>query len=424
MNKKKKGYGFDSMLVHSERDEEEVSATTPIYATASYMFDSPEEAAELFSLEREGDIYSRISNPTTREFENRMANIEKGVGAVATSSGMGAISLLTASLVEKGENIVSSSKLYGGTYNLFTRTLPNWGVKTKLFDDVEEVQEKIDEDTKFVHVETIGNPTLEVPDFQRISKIAHRNGIPLVVDNTFATPYLCNPIEHGADIVWQSTTKWINGHGNAIGGIVIDSGNFDWKNSKFDALIEPDESYHGLSFVEKFDNEAFVTHLRAKSLRNFGACPSPFNSFLNIVGLETLSLRMKKHCDNTECVVEYLQDHEKVKWVTYPKLENHVSHQTAKKYLDDGYGAVLTFGVQGGHEAGKRLIRDVDMISFSANVGDSKSLIIHPSSTTHKQLTKNEKIESGITDDLIRLSVGLEDPDDIKSDLEKALEEV
>ncbi|MEF8874980.1 MAG: aminotransferase class I/II-fold pyridoxal phosphate-dependent enzyme, partial [Candidatus Thermoplasmatota archaeon] len=233
-------YGFDSLLIHSEEKKETKSATTPIHATASYMFDSADEAAELFELEKDGDIYSRISNPTTREFESRLANIEKGVGSVATSSGMAAISLLVSSLVEKGENIVSSSKLYGGTYNLFTRTLPKWGVKTKLFDEIDEIESKIDEETKFLHVETIGNPTLEVPDFERISKIAHENGIPLVVDNTFATPYLCNPIEHGADIVWHSTTKWINGHGNAIGGAVIDSGDFDWEDSKFDDLIEPD----------------------------------------------------------------------------------------------------------------------------------------------------------------------------------------
>ncbi|MBS3817260.1 MAG: O-acetylhomoserine aminocarboxypropyltransferase/cysteine synthase, partial [Candidatus Thermoplasmatota archaeon] len=317
-------YGFDSLLIHSEEKKETKSTTTPIHATASYRFDSADEAAELFELEKDGDIYSRISNPTTREFESRLANIEKGVGSVATSSGMAAISLLVSSLVEKGENIVSSSKLYGGTYNLFTRTLPKWGVKTRLFDEIDEIESKIDEDTKFLHVETIGNPTLEVPDFERISKIAHENGIPLVVDNTFATPYLCNPIEHGADIVWHSTTKWINGHGNAIGGAVIDSGDFDWKDSKFDDLIEPDDAYHGLSFLEEFGEEAFITYLRNKSLRNFGACPSPFNSFLNLTGLETLSVRMEKHCKNAEILAEFLKDHEKVNWVKYPKLKNHV----------------------------------------------------------------------------------------------------
>jgi len=414
-------YGFDSLLLHSRKEKETRSATTPIHSTASYKFKSAEEAAELFSLERDNDIYSRISNPTTKEFESRITSLEKGVGSVAVSSGMAAISLIVSSLVKKDENIVSSSKLYGGTYNLFTRTLPRWGIKTKLFDNEKEIEEKIDEKTKFIHVETIGNPTLEVPDFKRISRIAHEKDLPLVVDNTFATPYLCNPIEYGADIVWHSTTKWINGHGNAIGGIVIDSGEFEWKNSEFDNLIEPDESYRGLSFVEEFGKEAFISYLRAKSLRNFGACPSPFNSFLNLVGLETLSVRMEKHCRNSERIVDFLEDHEKVTWVRYPKMKCHISHNTASDYLNNGYGGVLTFGVKGGHEAGKKLIENVDMISFSANVGDTKSLIIHPSSTTHKQLSEVEKKEAGIIEDMIRLSVGIEDVSDIKKDLDKAL---
>ncbi|MFO7792120.1 MAG: O-acetylhomoserine aminocarboxypropyltransferase/cysteine synthase family protein [Candidatus Saliniplasma sp.] len=418
-------YNFDTHSIHSEdHDDDSVSCTTPIHSTASYLFKDTEEAADLFSLEKTGDIYSRISNPTTRVFEDRITNLEGGVGAVATSSGMAAINLIISSLADKGDNIVSSSKLYGGTFTLFTQRLPEYGIEVRMADKEKDIVNKIDEDTKCIHFETIGNPSLEVPDFERISQIAHENGLPLVVDNTFATPYLCKPIEHGADIVWHSTTKWINGHGNAIGGIVIDSGNFDWKKAKFEQFYKEDDSYHGLSFYEQFKERAFIEYCRCKGLRDFGACPSPFNSFLNLIGLETLSLRMDKHCSNAEKLARFLKGHEKVNWVSYPGLEDHTFHSTASRYLKNGYGAVLTFGLDGGYKAGKKLIEEVELISFSANLGDTKSLIIHPSSTIHRQLNEEEKKRSGVTDDLIRFSVGIEDPIDIKKDLKRALNKI
>ncbi len=427
-----KKLNFDSRSIHSEREEKEkskerndtVPTTTPIHPTASYLFENTTEASELFSLEKKGDIYSRISNPTTRTFEKRVADLENGVGAVATSSGMGAINLIVSSLVDEEENIVSSSNLYGGTYTLFTQRLPEFGIEVRLLEKENDIADKIDEDTKLVHFETIGNPSLEIPDFDKITSIAHENGVPVVIDNTFATPYLCNPIEHGADIVWHSTTKWINGHANAIGGIVIDSGEFDWKKNGFKNLFEPDESYHGLSFEKRFGNEAFIEYCRAKGLRDFGASPSPFNSFLNLTGLETLSLRMDKHCRNSEKIVDFLGEHPKVEWVRYPGLSDHPSRDNAKNYLRNGYGAVITFGLKGGYDSCKKLIEEVELISFSANLGDTKSLIIHPSSTIHSQLSEEEKRKSGVSDDLIRLSVGIEDPRDIKKDLHEALSKV
>lgn len=417
-------YGFDTYSVHNENDDKIKSCTTPIHSTSSYLFENAEEAAELFSLKKKGDIYSRISNPTTRTFEDRMTNLEGGVGSVATSSGMAAINLVISSLINKGENIVSSSKLYGGTFTLLTHTLPEYGIETKFVDGFIDIEKKIDDNTRLVYLETISNPSLEVPDFEKIAQIAHENEVPLVVDNTFATPYLCNPIQFGADIVCHSTTKWINGHGNSIGGIVIDSGNFDWEADGFEHLCQEDDSYHGLSFLDEFSEESFIEYCRAKGLRDFGSCPSPFNSFLNLLGLETLSLRMKKHCKNTEKVANFLKEHKKVNWVNYPGLEEHISYENAKRYLKNGFGAVITFGIEGGYESGKKLIEEVDLISLSANLGDTKSLIIHPSSTIHKQLNEEEKEKTGVSDDLIRLSVGIEDPVDIKNDLSKAFNEI
>jgi len=420
-----KNYNFDTYSIHSEKEDRLTdSCTTPIHCTSSYELRDTEEAADLFSLKKKGDIYSRISNPTTKVFEDRITNLEKGVGSVATSSGMAAINLIISSLANQGDNIVSSSDLYGGTFTLFTQTLPEYGLETRLVDEKNEIIEEIDEDTKFIHYETIGNPSLKVPDIKNIAKIAHENEVPLVVDNTFATPYLCNPIEYGADIVWHSTTKWINGHGNSIGGVVIDSGNFDWKESGFKNIYEKDDSYHGLSFFDEFGEMSFIEYCRAKGLRDFGACPSPFNSYLNLVGLETLSLRMKKHCKNAQKLTRFLKEHEKVEWINYPGLEDHDTYYNACKYLKNGFGGVLTFALKGGFEAGKRLTEEVDLITFSANLGDTKTLIIHPSSTIHSQLTEREKEMTGVSDDLMRLNVGIEDPEDIIHDLNEAFKRV
>lgn len=426
-NYNEKSFDFDTLTVHGggQASTSNVNpCAVPIYQTASFLFDSTEQARRLFSLEESGHIYSRISNPTTGKFEQRIAGLEGGVGAIATASGMSAINLITFTLAESGDNVVSSGNLYGGTYTYFTQSLPRYGIEARLVkdDDPEKFAEAIDGNTKFVHLETISNPLLEVPDIQEISRIAHDYHLPLIVDNTFATPYLCRPFEYGADIVWHSTTKWINGHGNTIGGIVVDSGNFDWTAGNYPNLTEPDPSYHGLNFRERFGDQAFVQNLRARGQRDLGSAQSPFDSFLNLQGLETLSLRMERHCDNALQIARYLQDHRKVKWVRYPGLESHPTHKLASTYLKHGFGGVIAFGVKGGYGAGKTIMESVELISFLANVGDAKSLIIHPTSTTHGQLSDKEKASAGITDDLLRFSVGIESPDDIIADLDRALQ--
>ncbi|MFW6071233.1 MAG: O-acetylhomoserine aminocarboxypropyltransferase/cysteine synthase family protein [Candidatus Bipolaricaulota bacterium] len=420
--------GFSTRAVHAGGEvgaSDTRSSATPIHQTASYNLKDVEEAQKLFSLEKEGDIYSRISNPTNAVFEERLASLEGGVGSVVTSSGMSALNLIVFTLMESGDNVVSSSSLYGGTYTFFTQSMPRYGMDAKLVeeDDPGKFAEKIDDKTRFLHVETIGNPSLDVPDFEGISEVADEANVPLVVDNTFATPYLCRPFEHGADIVWHSTTKWLNGGGTTIGGAVVDSGDFEWENGDFAQLTEPDPSYHGVNFRERFGDAAFITNLRARGLRDLGSAQSPFDTFLNLKGLETLPLRMDKHCENAMEVAEFLQEHPGVSWVNYPGLSTHSSHEPASKYLENGFGGMIGFGVSGGYEAGKQLLESVDMISFLANVGDAKSLIIHPSSTTHQQLDEEEKKSAGITDDALRLSVGIEDPSDIKNDLSEALSE-
>ncbi len=423
-----RNHKFDTLSVHAgqEPDSEAKSRAVPIYQTASYLFDDAEQAADLFSLEEEGNIYSRISNPTNEVFERRMASLEGGAGAVATTSGMSALNAIVFTLAESGENIVSSSNLYGGTYTYFTHSLTRYGIEARLVeeDDPGRFAEKIDEDTKFVHLETIGNPSLEVPDIEALARVAHDRDLPLVVDNTFATPYLCRPFNHGADVVWHSTTKWINGHGTTIGGVVVDSGNFNWEKGDYSNLTEPDPSYHGVNFREKFGEEAFIANLRARGLRDLGANQSPFDAFLNLQGVETLPLRMEKHSANAMDIAGYLEDHPQISWVNYPGLPDHPTHELASDYLEGGYGGIITFGLEGGFPAGKTLIESVELISFLANVGDAKSLIIHPSSTTHQQLSEEEKQSAGITDDMIRFSVGIEDPEDLKADLSQALERI
>ncbi len=377
-------------------------------------------------LEEEGDIYSRISNPTNAVFEERLAALEGGVGSVVTSSGMSALNLIVFTLMESGENLVTSSNIYGGTNTYFTHSMSKYGMEARFTEDdsPERFSEKIDDKTRFLHLETIGNPSLNVPDIEAIAEVAHEADVPLVVDNTFATPYLCKPFEHGADIIWHSTTKWLNGGGTTIGGAVVDSGDFPWESGNFPGLTEDDPSYHGVNFRERFGDAAFINNLRARGLRDLGSTQSPFDTFLNLKGMETLPLRMDKHCENATLISEFLNDHPGVSWVNYPGLETHETHDMASRYLKHGYGGVITFGIKEGYKAGVEFMETVELISFLANVGDAKSLIIHPSSTTHQQLSKEEKKSGGITDDLLRLSVGIEDPEDIKEDLDRALKKV
>ena len=418
-------YGFSTLSVHAgqEPDPATGSRAVPIYQTTSYVFDDADHAADLFALDEPGNIYSRIMNPTNEVLEKRMAALEGGVGALAVASGQSAETISILNIAHQGQEIVSGSSLYGGTYNLFAHTLPKYGIEVKFADSTEpeSFQQKIGAKTRALYIETIGNPRLDVPDIERIAEIAHDAGVPLIVDNTFATPYLCNPFEYGADIVIHSTTKFIGGHGTSIGGIIIDSGNFNWEANDYPELSEPDPSYHGIVYTEHFGDEAYIAKARVQLLRDLGSCQSPFNSFLFLQGLETLGLRMEKHCKNAQQIAEFLSRHQKVSWVNYPGLSDHLTHETASRYLDKGYGAILTFGVRGGKESGVNFIENLQLISHLANVGDAKTLAIHPASTTHQQLDEDEREKSGVTSDMIRLSVGIEDPEDIIADLDRAL---
>ena len=396
----------------------------PIYATTSYVFNDAAHAARLFGLQEFGNIYTRIMNPTTGVFEERIAALEGGVGALGLASGQAAETLAILNLARSGDNIVSSSSLYGGTFNLFRYTLPKLGITTRFVDGTrpDAFAPAIDERTKAVYLETIGNPRLDVHDIAAIAAIAHAHGVPLLVDNTFA-PLLAKPIEHGADIVIHSATKWIGGHGTAIGGVVVDGGSFDWAASeRFRAdFVEPDPSYHGISYTGAFGRLAFITKLRVQGLRDLGPALSPFNSWLFLQGLETLPLRIARHSENALAVAHWLERQPSVSWVSYPGLPSHAGHRNALKYLSGGFGGIITFGVAGGVEAGRKLIDAVNLFSLLANVGDAKSLIIHPASTTHSQLSADDQFASGVTDDLVRLSVGLEHVDDLIADLDQAL---
>ncbi len=417
--------GFQTKSVHAGQDPDPAtgSRAVPIYQTTSYVFEDTDEAADLFALDKPGNIYSRIMNPTNAVFEERVANLEGGVGALAVASGQSAETISILNITREGQNIVSGSSLYGGTYNLFAHTLPKYGIEVKFADSnrPESFKEHIDEDTRALYLETIGNPRLDVPDLNRVAEIAHQHDLPLIVDNTFATPYVCRPLEHGADIVIHSTTKFIGGHGTSIGGIIVDGGSFDWEAGDYPELSEPDPSYHGIVYTDRFEEAAFIYKARVQLLRDLGSCLSPFNSFLFLQGLETLGLRMEKHCSNALEVAEFLQESDEVSWVNYPGLEDHMTHDTADKYLENGYGAVLTFGVKGGRQAGIDFIENLELISHLANVGDAKTLAIHPASTTHQQLTEEEQEKSGVTSDMVRVSVGIEDARDIIADLEQAL---
>lgn len=425
--------GIGTRAVHAAQDTADPatgSRAVPIYATTSYVFDSPEHAADLFGLRQFGNIYTRIMNPTTDVFERRIADLEGGVAAVATASGQSAETLAILNLAQAGDSIVASRSLYGGTVALFAHTLPRLGITTRFVDttDLGAVEAAIDETTRAVYVETIGNPGLEVPDLRGLADLAHAHGVPLVVDNTFATPILARPFEHGADIVVHSATKWIGGHGTAIGGVVVDGGTFDWGNEpRFrDLYATPEPAYHGLTFAEAFGdldgaNLAYALRLRVVLLRDLGAALSPFNAFLFLQGLETLHLRIQRHADNALLLARWLEGHPAVAWVSYPGLKSHPTHDQAVRTLEGGFGGVLTFGVLGGEDAAKAVISGTELFSLLANVGDAKSLVIHPWSTTHEQLTDEERRAAGVTPDQIRLSVGIEDFADLQGDLDRAL---
>ncbi len=423
--------GIGTLAVHAGQEDPDPTTgarAVPIYQTSSYVFKSPDHAANLFALKEFGNIYSRMMNPTCDVFERRIAALEGGTGALAVSSGMSAISLALLAITEVGDEIVSADNLYGGTYQLFNYTFPKLGRRVRFVDstDPEKFEDAITDKTRAVYAETIGNPKLDVPEFEKIAEIAHRSEIPFVVDNTVGMG-LTGPIDYGADIVVLSATKFINGHGNSIGGVIVDSGKFDWSKGKFPEFTEPDPSYHGLRFWETFGdfpglgNVAFIIKVRVQLLRDLGPCLSPFNAFLSLQGLETLALRVERHSENAMLVAEHLRDHPAVTWVNYPGLKDHPSHDLARRYLRGRYGAILGFGIKGGMEAGKRFIESVELFSHLANIGDSKSLVIHPASTTHQQLTTDEQLACGVTPDFVRLSVGIEDVEDIIADLDQAL---
>lgn len=419
-------YDLETLAIHAgqEVDPVTLSRAVPLYQTTSYAFRDADHAANLFALKEFGNIYTRLMNPTTDVFEKRVAALEGGVGALATASGQAAITYAILNIAGAGDEIVSASSLYGGTYNLLSTTLAKLGIKTHFVDaaDPENFRKAITPATKALYAETVGNPKGDVLDIEAVAKIAHENGIPLIVDNTFPSPYLLRPIEHGADIVVHSATKFIGGHGTSIGGVIVDGGKFDWAaNDKFPGLTEPDPSYHGVVYAEAVGPIAYIIKARVQLLRDMGAAISPFNAFLLLQGLETLHLRMERHSENALKVAQFLEQHDAVQSVSYSGLASHPSYELAKKYLPNGQGAIMTFEVKGGVEAGRKLIENVKLFSHLANVGDSKSLIIHPASTTHQQLEEAEQLSAGVGPGMIRLSIGTESAKDIIADLDQAL---
>jgi len=420
-----RSFGFATRALHAgqQPDSDTGARAVPLYQTTSYVFQDTAHAAALFNLQRLGNIYTRIMNPTTAVFEERMASLERGVGGLAVGSGQAAQFIAIASLLEAGDEIVSANTLYGGTYTQFDVSFRRLGIQTTFVepDDPENFRRAIKPRTRVLYGETIGNPRMNVLDIAAVAAIAHEHNLPLVIDNTFATPYLCRPIEHGADIVVHSATKFIGGHGTSIGGIIVDRGRFPWDRGRFPQLLEPSKGYHGIRFYETFGDFAYIMKARVEGLRDFGPALSPFNSFLFLQGLETLALRMERHSENALKVANFLAAHQQVAWVNYPGLEAGPYRGLAQRYLPRGAGGVLTFGIKGGLEAVRRFIEALQVFSHLANIGDAKSLVIHPASTTHQQLTKDEREVGGITDYLIRLSVGLEDIDDILWDLDRGL---
>jgi O-acetylhomoserine/O-acetylserine sulfhydrylase len=429
----RKRYRYETLQLHAGQQPDPVtkSRAVPIYQTTSYVFDDAQHAADLFELKKPGNIYTRIMNPTTDVFEQRMAALEGGIAALATSSGQAAQFIALNTIVQAGENIVSTSNLYGGTYNQFKISFKRLGIDVKFSADdaPENFKALLDKNTRAIYLESISNPRLNVPDFAALVKVAHDHGIPLVVDNTFgAAGYLARPFDFGADIITASATKWIGGHGTSLGGIIIDSGKFNWANGNFPEFTQPDPGYHGLNFWETFGNNsptgniAFIIRSRVEGLRDFGPALSPFNAFLLLQGLETLSLRIERHCQNGMALAEWLSKHPGVSWVLYPGLKSHPTYKNARKYLRAGlFGSMLTFGLKGGLAAGKQFVNNVKLASLLANVGDAKTLVIHPASTTHQQMTEQEQADSGVSADMIRVSVGLEHIDDIIADFDQAL---
>jgi O-acetylhomoserine (thiol)-lyase len=419
-------FGFNTRALHAGQrpDAATGSRAVPIYQTTSYVFEDTQHAANLFNLQRFGNIYTRIMNPTTAAFEERMASLEGGVGALATSSGQAAQFITVFTLMGEGDEIVASNSLYGGTHTQFDVSLRKIGIDATFVDgtDAENFRAAIGPNTKALYAETIGNPTGDILDIEAVAAVAHEHGIPLIVDNTFASPYLCRPIEWGADIVVQSATKFVGGHGTSIGGVIVDGGTFPWDNGTFPGMTEPSKGYHGIRFYETFGDWAWIMKARVESMRDMGSAISPFNSFLMLQGLETLGLRMDRHVANAQRVAEYLDSHPGVEWVSYGGLPESPYRSLAQKYLPKGPGAIFTFGVKGGFEAGRRFIEGVRLFSHLANVGDAKSLVIHPASTTHAQLSEEEQIAAGVGPDMIRISVGVEDIEDLLWDLENALE--
>ena len=419
-------FGFETLCLHAgqQPDPTTGSRAVPIYQSTAYVFDSTDHAASLFNLQTFGNIYTRIMNPTNAVFEERMAALEGGRGALAVASGMAAQMVAILTIMEAEDELVSSSTLYGGTYSQFDVSFRKLGINTKFVnpDEPENFKKAVTKKTKAIFAETIGNPLINVLDIEAVASIAHEAGIPLIVDNTFATPYLCRPFEFGADIIVHSATKFICGHGTSIGGVIVESGKFPWDNGNFPVMMEPSKAYHGVRFYETFGDFGYIMKARVETLRTFGPALSPFNSFLFIQGLETLHLRMERHCSNALAVAKFLKDHPAVTWVNYPGLTDNPYHELAKRYLPKGAGSIFTFGINGGKEAGVRFIESVQLLSHLANVGDAKTLVIHPASTTHRQLTEEEQLTAGVTPDMIRISVGLETIDDILWDIEQALE--
>ena len=426
MSDQPKQYRPATLAIHGGQSPDPTTRAraVPIYQTTSFTFDDTEHAARLFALQEFGNIYTRIMNPTTDVFEKRVAALEGGVGALATASGQAAETLALLTLAKSGDEIASATSLYGGTYNLFHYTFPKLGIKVRFFDPEhpDSLKASINEGTKAIYAETFGNPKLDVVDIEFLAKVAEEHGLPLIIDNTLASPALCRPFDFGAHIVVHSATKFIGGHGTSIGGVIVDSGRFDWKKSgRFPEFSEPDPSYHGVSYTEAFGPLAFIIKARVQGLRDTGACLSPFNAFQFLQGLETLPLRMVRHSENALAVGRFLEKHPEVSWVNYPALESSRYHKLATKYLAGGAGSILTFGVRGGYDAAKKLINSLKLFSLLANIGDTKSLVIHPASTTHQQLSEEEQRAAGVTPELIRLSVGLEDVRDIIDDLDQAL---
>jgi len=418
-------YGFETLCLHAGHVPDAVTSAraVPIYQSAAYVFDSSDHAASLFNLQTFGNIYSRLMNPTNAVFEERMAALEGGRAAVAVGSGMAAQMVALLTLLESGDQLVSASTLYGGTYSQFDVSFRRLGIETRFVDpdDPENFRRALNDKTKLIYAETIGNPVNNVLDIEAVATIAKDAGIPLIIDNTFATPYLCRPFEHGADVIVHSATKFICGHGTSIGGVLVESGKFPWDNGNFPAMLEPSKGYHGIRFYETFGDFGYTMKARVETLRTLGPTLSPFNAFLFLQGLETLPLRMDRHCGNAQRVAEFLDGHRQVGWVKYAGLTGNPYHALARKYLPRGAGSILTFGIKGGHDAGVKFIEGVEFFSHLANVGDAKTLVIHPASTTHRQMSEDEQLSAGVTPDMIRISVGLETLDDILWDIDQAL---